>query len=180
MWQGLLALSLCSSPLPDQHSLQKDNKYIFSLTIQDNWSIKWAESALPHEGKKENKRLPAVLNKQLGEVENLRNQVIHSVGNWYKKRTGLSSRKQKYEGTEQAYKDCSPGIAPSQDILGVNRDCSMVLCKGSKVGLVAYSGCLPGKSLPLDIWAELKELWGQSPLICWTSDREAVNKTWCL
>lgn len=59
----------------------------------------------------------------------------------------------------QTSKDCSPSTVPSQDIAGVNRDCSMVLCKGSKVRPVACPGCLLGKSLPLDTWAGLEELW---------------------
>lgn len=151
----MLGLSLCSSPLPDQHSLPKDSKY-FSLTVQNNWSIKWAEPALPHGDKR--KSLTGVLNKHLGEIENLRNQEMHSVNSRYRKRTGLSSGKQKNEGTEQTSKDCSPSIVPSQDSVGVNRDYSMVLCKGSKVGPVACPGCLLGKSLPLDIWGGLEEL----------------------
>lgn len=62
---------------------------------------------------------------------------------------------------EGASQERSPSTAPSQDSVGDDRYWSVVLCqwtgkdKGAKRTLESPS-CLPGKFLPLGIWAGLK------------------------
>lgn len=83
-----------------------------------------------------------------------------------KKRTGLSSSKNIKE-LEEASKECSHSIAASQDLLGVNRYCSMMLCQWTGKDKVRPTiSQLPSWQVSsLGIWAGLKELCEQGPLI---------------
>jgi len=71
---------------------------------------------------------------------------------------------------EGASKERSSTIVPSQDIKGVANHSSMVVCqwtrkdKGAKWALQSPS-CLPGKFLPVGIWAGPEELREEGPLI---------------
>lgn len=71
---------------------------------------------------------------------------------------------------EGASKGCSPSTAPSQDIVGVNRYSVLVFCqptgkyRGAKWALQSPI-CFPDKFLPPGIWAGLKLLQEEDPLI---------------